>query len=133
MSNPRTTKRVTAFDAVTTPQVSANAISVADFKHIIVAYSTAASSNQVVKIQGAIGVDAPDFSSAKAVGNEWDYVESVDFQDKSSVIGDTGVTFAGADVRQFVVNVEALDWLSFEVTTGSAGALSAKVSCYTNA
>lgn len=127
----RAKKRNLIFDAVTSPTVS-SAIDVSLFNSITVAHSTIAASNQVVKVQGAIAnpdiKTPPAFGSAKAVGNEWDYIESHDLNDTSSAItGDTGVTFAGADVRQFAVNTEAIDWLSFQITTGTAGALTTKL------
>lgn len=125
-------KRITALDAVTDADTYSSAIDVADFQHIVFSHATIALSDQVVKLQGAIGATAPTFSSAKAVDNEWDYVDSIDYQDASSIDGDTGVTFAGADVRQFVANVEGLDWISFHVSTGTAGALTTKVTAYSN-
>ena len=132
----RLIKRLTVFDAQTAPAYSV-AIDVSDYEEIQFVHSTIASSDQVVKLQGAVALSdttpakPPTFSSAKAVDNEWDYVESFDLQDTTSAItGDTGVTFAGADVRQFTANVAALDYISFHVTTGTAGALNTKVALY---
>lgn len=129
----RTIKRVRAFNAQTTTAVS-EAINVTDFKEVAFVHSTIASSNQVVKVQGAISTSenlepvAPDFSATRAVGNEWDFVESLDYNDPSTpVTGDGGVTFTGADVRQFIINVELLDWISFEISVGTAGALTTNV------
>lgn len=137
MSCRRTIKRVTALDAQTAAGYS-SAINVSDYQHITFAHAGAASSDQVIKLQGAIGIQGangttpPTFSSAQAVGNAWDYIDSIDLEDAASIDGDTGVTFAGADVRQFSANVDGLDWISFQVVSGSAGAITTTVSCYSN-
>jgi len=127
----RSIKRVQALNANAATGYSV-AINVSDFQHITFAHETIAASDHVVKLQGAIGLTAPTFSSAKAVGNGWDYIDSIDLQTGTAIDGDTGVTFAGADVRQFSANVDGLDWISFHVSTRTAGALTTEVVAYSN-
>jgi len=128
-------KRVNVFDAKAATGYS-SAILVADYDYIVFTHSTIAASDHVVKLQGGSSTTTeemtpPTFSSAKAVDNEWDYLESHDLQDTSSAIaGDTGVTFAGADVRRFTANTEGVDYISFHVSTYSAGALDTNVTAY---
>jgi hypothetical protein len=129
-------KRITALAAQTAAGYS-DAISVSDYDAITISFSAAASSNQVVKIQGGIGtvsdspLEAPDFTSAAAVGNEWAYKEIINQIDSTDVvIGSTGITFSAAGVSEYTLNTERLDWISIQVVSGSAGAVTARLLCY---
>lgn len=122
----------TALDAVVGADFS-EAIRVTDFQHIVFSYSGITASNQLTKLQGAIGSVAPTFSSAKILDNEWDYVDSIDLQTGTAIDGDTGVTQSGVDVQQFSANVDGLDWISFHNVSGTTGTVTVKVAAYSNA
>ena len=117
---------LTLFNAKAATGVS-GAIPVEYYRHLMVTIAGNATANLTVKCQGSLGITvandaAPTFSSAKSVANMWDYVAMYDYQDGSLVAGDTGVAFAAAaDVRNFLINVDGLKWLSLEVSTYTAG------------
>jgi len=133
MTNTRNIKRLQRLESFTANGVSPAAINVSDFKHISVSLAGDNSAAMTIKFQASLGSDAPDFSAAKALDNEWDYVQVVDYQDGASIAGDVGIAFAGDDVRQFVCDVEGVDFISFEITGYSAGDVTPKLSAYTNA
>jgi hypothetical protein len=76
-----------------------------------------------IKITGTLRKDAVVlFTSAAAVGNEWDYIASYNLNDPSAVVtGDTGYTFAGDVVEQVIVNTNHLEYMSVEVTARTTG------------
>lgn len=125
-------EKITALDA----QVAAGysvPIRVTDYQHITFTHSGITASNQVIKLQGAIGSTAPTFSSAAILDNEWGYIESIDLNSQSSAIaGATGVTLNGVGVTQCSAQVDGIDWISFHVSTGSAGSATTKVTAYSN-
>lgn len=105
--------------------------------NIIVAVTAPLNSAFTLNFQGSIGKSvtdpsAPDFSSAQAVANMWDYVAAYDTQDPTSIItGDTGVAITAAAVasntRMYIVNVSFLRYFSLQVSGWSAGSVSAVV------
>lgn len=98
---------------------------VRDYRHIVLTVVGASSPNLTVKIAGGAGDDYPTPTSAQSDTNRWDYVQIKDLEDASTLDGDTGVVFAGtADVRQFEVNTNGLDWIIPHVTARSAGSVS---------
>ena len=127
----RTIKRVQALSAQVGEGYS-SAINVSDFQHIVFSTSAVASANQLTKLQGAIGETTPVFSTARIVGNEWDYVGIIDMQTSTAVSGDTGITQSGVDVRQFSVNVDGLDWISFHNVSGATGSVTVNLVAYSN-
>lgn len=113
-------------------------IDVRDFRDCIVKIGTASSANLTVKAQGAIASAAtpntpPTFSSAQSVSNHWDYVQMVDLQDGSSVNGDTGFVVTGTDdFKQYEININSLDYITFTVTARSAGSVTIELVCTDN-
>ena len=114
-----------------------NTIKVSDFRHIIVSIATASSANLTVKAQWAIGTmtneSAPTFSSAQSATNMWDYVKMVDLNSGSTIAWDTwfSVTWTD-DFKLYEINVNALDYINFEVTARSAGNVTIDVLCANN-
>lgn len=106
-----------------------NAINVQDFKNIQLSIATSGNANVTIKIQGSMIVDsgfpdtAPDFSVAKSVTNRWDYVAVFDYLDPTTVVaGGTGFVTGGTDiVKNILVNVDGLTWLSCEISNYVAG------------
>ena len=104
-------------------------IDVRDYRDCIVKIGTTTSGNLTVKCQGAVASAAtpdtpPDFTAAQSATNHWDYVQMVDLQNGSPVDGDTGFVVTGTDdFRQFEININSLDYLTFTVTARSAGSV----------
>lgn len=100
------------------------AIDISQYRHLTLQVSTASNANLTLKFQGSISNIAPDFDSAKAVDNMWDYIQVVDLEDGSKVDGDTGFAPAGTnDFRIFEINTNAIKWLRLVVTARSAGSV----------
>jgi len=116
----RNQQRVAAFSAKAATGES-NSILVEDFRHINFDLATAgmgAGDSIVVKVQGSMSDDAPDFGASQSVSNRWDYIDCKDMEDTTDFDGDTGILLENADsVRQFSVNVDGLRWLALNVTT----------------
>lgn len=97
-------------------------INVEDFTNIVLAFSSDTSANGTVKFQGSVSDSAPTFSSAQSTANHWDYVQTKDLEDGSTIDGDTGIALAGTDdVRLVEVNTNLLKWITATVTARSAG------------
>lgn len=106
---------------------------VEDYRNISVVIAGNNSADLTVKCQGAIAKNAdlsgivtelaePAWGTAASVTNAWDYVNIYDLEDNAKVDGDTGVVFNGTDaVRNFIINVDNLSFINFEVTARSAG------------
>lgn len=78
--------------------------------------------NLTVKFQSSDAENAPDFSAAQSVTNEWDYIEIIDTEDGSTVDGDDGIAASNADVyRKFQANIDAARWVNAQVSARSAG------------
>jgi len=94
---------------------------VSDFRHKVLTVATAgmgAGDTIKVKVAGSVSEDAPTFSSAQSVSNQWDYVQIIDLEDGNTIDGDAGVTITEADdVKQFAINIDGLNWISVEVDT----------------
>ena len=96
---------------------------------IVFQAGTSGSANMTIKIKGSANEssNAPTFSSAASISNQWFYVESIDLVSQDNIIsGSTGLVWSGADaVRGVEVNVNKLNWVQFEITALSAGAVTA--------
>lgn len=110
-----------------------NVIYVGDFRHAIITINTASSANATIKAQGAISGTAPTFTSAQSPSNAWDYIQMKDLEDGSTIDGDTGLAPAGTDdQRIFEVNVNALQYLTLNITAISAGNITAVIRLFTD-
>lgn len=110
-----------------------NVIYVDDFANALIAIDTDNSANLTVKVCGSIADDAPDFSAAKSPSNSYEFIQVKDYEDGSSIDGDTGFSVSGTDDnRLFEVNTNALRWLALRVTARSAGDVTAKLRVYNN-
>jgi len=125
------TRGVSDTITVMTAKVAAgagNKILVEDFRHITASIDLADSPNMTIKCVGSIANDAPDFEAAQSASNPYDFLQLIDLQDGNSIDGDTGITVAGsADNRTVNVNTDGLKWISFRITTRSAGNATVKV------
>jgi hypothetical protein len=78
----------------------------------------------VIKFVGSNQYDfsSTGFATSSTYLNRWDYIESVDTQDGSSIDGDTGFTFSSSsDVRQFELNVNDFRYISAVATSYTGG------------
>lgn len=101
-----------------------NTIYCSDFRNAIVTIATAGSpaATLTVNCKGATGNSAPTFTSAASSTNMWDTVQMIDLQDGNPINGDTGLGFTATnEVRQFEVNINALDYINFDVTAFTQG------------
>lgn len=131
----RDKKKYTILDSASSTGAG-KVIDVSDFRHCILSVTTANSANATIQFQGSIQDnydDSLDFGSAQAVGNAWDYIEVYDLEDGSAIDGDTGISPAGTDdYRLFEVNINALRFLTANVTAHSAGNITVKALVFTN-
>lgn len=106
-----------------------DAVDVADHKTVVVAVTAAANSTLTFKFRGSVRSTAPDFTAAQSTTNVWDYVGVYDLEDGSFIDGDTGVTInndtAANNTRQYLVNIEYLQYFGLEVSAYTDGSLSA--------
>ena len=110
-----------------------NNVLVKDFRHLVVAIATEDSANLTLKAVGSLEETVPDFASAQADDNMYDFIEMVDLQSGSKIAGDTGISFAGTDdFRMFEVNTNGLQWLNFRVTAFVAGKVTVKLLAFHN-
>lgn len=113
-------------------------IPVMDYRNAVVKIWTSGSANLTVKAQGAVTsptteFTAPDFSASQTIADNWDYVQMIDLNDGTPINGDTGFVVTGTDdFRLFEVNINGLDYLTFNVTARSAGAVTVVVQLSNN-
>lgn len=106
-----------------------------DFKHAILSFATDGGWDAAltVKFQWSIQEEAPDFSAAQSVTNQWDYIEVIDTQSWSAIDWDTWVAVATADDnKSFEANVNALRWINARVTARTAGEVTVKIRLFNN-
>lgn len=96
-------------------------LQVTDYSEIILAVAGDNSADLTVKVKGSVQKARPDFSAAASPSNLWDFVHVYDLEDATGKDGDTGLVLATDTVSQYIVNVSALQWLTVDVTTFTAG------------
>lgn len=109
-----------------------NALLCTDANAVTFSVGTASSANLTLKVQGAVGETAPDFTAAASATNRWFYVDIAILNNAGVVTdGDTGVVFSGTDANVGVnVNVDNLDFVCLHVSARSAGSVTAEASFY---
>jgi hypothetical protein len=81
-----------------------------------------------IKLVGSNADAAPDFSAAATASNPWDYVQSIDQIDGSSIAGGTGITSVTVtSIRNLEANTNAFKWFGLVISNYSAGSVTAKV------
>lgn len=103
-----------------------------DFKNAVFSLSSATNATFTIKFQGSISEDAPNFDAAQTATNQWDYIQIVDLENGDIIDGDTGVSFADDDVRQFEANVNGLRWICATITAYTDGAITLVAKLYNN-
>ena len=100
---------------------------VKDYRHLVIEVITVAFTG-TVKFQGSLMEEAPTFGSAQSITNSWDYVQTKDLQNASTIDGDTGIAFSGStDVRQLEINTNVLTWFDAIVSSYSAGSITVRL------
>lgn len=80
-----------------------------------------------IKFVGSNADTAPDFSSAASASNPWDYVQTVDQIDGSSIAGGTGiVSVTVTSIRNIEVNSNAFKWIGAILSNVTAGSVTLK-------
>lgn len=112
-----------------------NSIFVEDFKIVefFLATDGGADCDLTVKFQGSMQEDAPDFSAAQSVTNQWEYIQVIDLENSAGIDGDTGIaTGAADDYRQLEANVNGLRWINVIISNYVAGEITVKCKLYDN-
>lgn len=104
-----------------------------DFQNLQLSVASASTADLTLRIQGSTQALAPDFSSAAAVGNQWDYVGFYDYNTATFTSGNTGLVFTGTDLfPNLLVNVDGLRWLNCEISGYVAGELTVSAMMMSN-
>ncbi|MEA3430199.1 MAG: hypothetical protein U9R08_02920 [Nanoarchaeota archaeon] len=102
-----------------------------EYKDCNFSVSTASSANLKLSVQISDNEACPDFDSAAAVDNEWDYLQVFDAENGDIIDGDTGIVYSGTDaVRNFVTNSNNFRWINFKVSSYVAGAVTVNVKLF---
>lgn len=119
----RDTKKYLVLDAKAVAGVGNN-IEVDDFMHMILQVWFAAAT-LTIKAQGSISEDCPDFSAARSLTNQWEYIELVDYESSSNIDGSTGIAVtSNSSCRLLELNVNGLKWINIEVSSVTGGTVS---------
>lgn len=62
-----------------------------------------------------------NFATAQSRTNPWDYLGMYDYEDATFKDGDTGIVFAGNDVRHFELNTNSVRSINFQVSAYTSG------------
>lgn len=86
-----------------------------------------------IKFVGSNADACPNFANAAALGNEYDYIKTINLIDGSSVAGGTGVTgSATTSVTQLEANTNGMKWVGAIISGYAAGTLSLFGKGYSN-
>ena len=102
------------------------AINVADYDDISFSLTGEDTSVGTITVLGSISKEAPDFSSAAALDNEYGTIVVQSYEDDAAVEGDTGIPFAADGVKLFSASVSGLDWIAFKMSAYTTGNITPK-------
>lgn len=106
---------------------------VMDFMNVVATLSSSGSANFTIKFQWSTQDSAPDFATAQSPTNKRDYIQVKDYQNNSSIDGDTWISFAGTDdVRIVEWNTNWLKWIWATITARVAGAINLSIVWFDN-
>ncbi len=109
-----------------------DAIQVTDFKDISFSLAGAGGSQLTVRVLGSLKKEAPDFTAAAAVDNEYQAIICQSYEDDAPADGNAGITFTSDAVQLFSASVDGLDWIAFQVSAHTSGTVAPKVSLHNN-
>lgn len=112
---------------------SSSAYYIADYQHIMATVSSSWSATFTVKFQWSFSDEAPDFSAAQSSTNKWDYIQVKDYQNNSSIDGDTWISFTGTDdVRMVELNTNGIKWVAATITARTGGTITVWLTAFNN-
>lgn len=132
-ASQRTPTHTRIFTAQGSNATSTVVVPVTDFMNIQLSVTSAGNANLTLKIKGSTQKAQPTFTSAAAVGNQWDYVAFYNYSTGVLTAGATGLVFTGTNLfPNLLVNVDGLNWLTCEVSGFAAGTVTVDMSAMTN-
>jgi len=133
MTQIRSTSKLTTILNAKAANGVGDTFGVTEFRHIVGYISTASSGDLTVKVQASMEEEAPDFSSTASSTNVWDYIHVWNYNAATGIAGDTGFVYSGTDaVENFMINLDGMRWVNFEVSSYVAGNVTVKVQGFTN-
>lgn len=99
---------------------TSNPIFARDFNSATFDFAAFGTAGFTIKIKGATGTDAPDFTAPASATNRWYYCD-IAILNNAGVItdGDTGLVISGDGVTAVNVNTDQTDWLAVDITRTS--------------
>ncbi len=80
-----------------------------------------------IKFVGSNYDGVPDFSAAASVTNPWDYIQTIDQIDGSSIAGGTGiVSVTITSERNLEANTNGMKWVGVKISNVTAGSVTIK-------
>lgn len=80
-----------------------------------------------MKFVGSNADAIPDFSAAASASNPWDYIQTIDQIDGSSIAGGTGITSVTVtSVKNIEANTNAFKWIGVILSNVTAGTVTIK-------
>lgn len=113
-----------SLDSVTGISYGMNVI---DYVNCVITVAGSTSADFTIKVKSANDESdtTVDFAAAASRTNKWSTKQVVNLEDGSVIDGDTGIVFGGAGlsdgVYQFELNVNAIDYLQFQISSYTAG------------
>lgn len=106
----------------------------ADFRNAVWTVTAANSANCTIKFYSSNQETRPDLDSAASATNQYSTVEVVDLEDRTSIDGDTGVSYAGSGdgTRRFELEDNYNRRIGVIMTARSAGDITLDVSLSNN-
>jgi len=108
----------------------ANIVDVTDFPVAMLAFDTDGGGDAILKVQvvGSIQENAPDFAAPQGPDNQYAYLDMIDTNLGTEVVGDDGFVVATADSnKMYEVNINGMKHLSVIPTEGSIGEVTVKL------
>lgn len=109
------------------------AVNVVAFRHIEFQLATAGFSG-TIKFAGSNADAAPDFGAAATAANPWDFIQTVQQIDGSTIAGGTGIAYTtDTTIKNLEANVNGFKWVAAIISSFSAGAITVKEKGYNDA
>lgn len=126
--------QVTVFDAEAGATANSIVVDVRDYRHVNAVFTAASSYAATVKAFGSYSQTIPVPGSAASASNEYFPVEMKARNNDASIVGTTGVVYAGSTdgLTAYGFNDDNLTYVFFKISSRTAGTLTVKVSATTN-
>jgi len=90
--------------SLTLPKFTADGVhalpNTGDFRHLIISIHADASTTATIRVKGSASPEVPDFSSASASDNDWDYVALRELSTANLISGATGATVSTSTIHK---------------------------------